>query len=334
MPIELRLLRCALALAEHKNFARAANACQVSQPTLSRNIQDIERRVGTQLFDRGSRSVDPTDAGKIFLDQARDVVARSGDLGREMDLLRGLEKGELRIGAGTYPSVMIADKAVAQLVQDHPAVRLHIVIDNRENLLPLLKKRELDLAVIILDGMNEDADLDITRMNRYQGYVVVRSGHPLVTSKKTPTLQSVLQFPSVMSSRLPSAMLKRFLIGTFGDKPIPPNAKSFPTIACESVAMMKTIIARTNVVTVLPLDTVMAEVVSRELVVLPILVTWFQSTFGIVRMAHRSLSPIGEAFARTLQKEDAKLFDLERTAALKVFAPAKRSRGRSTTTAE
>src|ERR1022692_2916179 len=130
MPIELRLLRCALALAEHKNFARAAKACQVSQPTLSRNIQDIERRLGTQLFDRASRSVDPTDAGKIFLEQARDVVARSGDLGREMDLLRGLEKGELRIGAGTYPSVMVADKAVAQMVQDHPAVRLQIVIDN------------------------------------------------------------------------------------------------------------------------------------------------------------------------------------------------------------
>ena len=46
MPIELRLLRCALAVAEHHNFIRAANAIHMSQPSLSRNIQEIERRVG------------------------------------------------------------------------------------------------------------------------------------------------------------------------------------------------------------------------------------------------------------------------------------------------
>jgi DNA-binding transcriptional LysR family regulator len=334
MTIHFKLLQCALALTEHKNFGRAARASHVSQPSLSRYIQEIERSVGTRLFERTTSGVIPTDAGKIFLEHAREVVARAQDLEREMDLLRGLEKGELRIGAGTYPSIMVADKAVARMVQDHSAVRLQIVIDNRENLLPLLKKRELDIAVIIVDGMSEDADLDVTRMNRYPAYVVVRSGHPLVRSKKTPTLQSVLKFPSVMSSRLPNALLKRFLIGTYGDKPIPASAKSFPTIACESVAMMKSIVARTDAITVLPLNVVMPEVVSRKLVVLPFPVPLFHSALGIVRMAHRSLSPVGETFVRVLQEEDAKLFDFEGTAALKVFPPAKGSRGRSATTVE
>ncbi len=103
MPIELRLLRCALALAEHGNFARAAEARHISQPSLSRNIQEIELRVGTQLFERTAGGAVPTDAGTIFLEHAREVVSRSQDLGREMDILRGLEKGELCIGACTYP---------------------------------------------------------------------------------------------------------------------------------------------------------------------------------------------------------------------------------------
>jgi DNA-binding transcriptional LysR family regulator len=324
MPIELRLLRCAIALAEHKNFARAALACQVSQPTLSRNIQDIERRVGTQLFERGSRSVDPTDAGKIFLDQARDVVARSGDLGREMDLLRGLEKGELKIGAGTYPSAILVEKTIVKIVRDHPEVRLYIQIDNRENLLPRLKKRELDIAVIIVDGMSEESDLNITRMNRHQGYVVVRREHPVVTSKKEPTLQSLLQFPVVMSSRLPSTMLKRFLANTFGDKPIPSTAKSFPTVACESVAMMKAVILETNAFTVLPLSAVKAEIQSRQLTVLPLVVPWFQAEFAVVRLAHRSLSPVGETFVRMLQEEDAAVLDSERGVGAELFAKPKR----------
>ena len=93
MAIELRLLQCALVLAEHKNFARAAKAVNVSQPTLSRNIQEIERRIETQLFERGTGGVVPTDAGEIFLEHAREVVARAADLNREMELLRGLEKG-------------------------------------------------------------------------------------------------------------------------------------------------------------------------------------------------------------------------------------------------
>jgi DNA-binding transcriptional LysR family regulator len=124
MAIEFKLFHCALALAEHKHFARAAQSLHISQPTLSRSIQNIERRIGTQLFERGSEGVTPTDAGKIFLQQARELVARSADLSREMDLLRGLEKGELKIGAGTYPSAMIVDSAVVRLVRAHPGIRL------------------------------------------------------------------------------------------------------------------------------------------------------------------------------------------------------------------
>lgn len=327
MSIELRLLRCALALAEHQNFVRAAEACYVSQPSLSRNIQEIERRVGTKLFERAAGGVLPTDAGKIFLEQAREVVARSADLNREMNLLRGLEKGELRIGAGTYPSVMMVDQAVTRLVRTHPAVRLHIKIDNWANLLPLVTKRELDLAVIIVDGLGEEPELHITRMNRHQGYFVARNGHPLAAApKKALTLQRLLQFPIVMSSRLPSTMLKRLLIGTFGDNPDTDSMKSFPSIACDSIPMMKTIIADTDAISVLPLSTVIGEVLSRRFVILPLVAPWFHSEFGVVRLAHRSLSPIGETFVRLLQEEDAKVLEIEKKAIPKLFAAPRRAR--------
>jgi DNA-binding transcriptional LysR family regulator len=328
MAIHVKLLQCALALAEHKNFRRAAQACHISQPSLSRYIQELERQVGTRLFEREVDGVTPTDAGRIFLEHAREVVSRSADLEREMELLRGLEKGELRIGAGTYPSAMIVDRAVAKLLGSHPAVSLDIKIDNRENLLPLLVKRELDIAVIVVDEITDESDLHITRLNRHQPYFVVRNEHPLANSKKTPTLQSVLQFPFVMTSRVTSTMLKRFLIGAFGDKPIPPTLKSFPAIACESVAMMKTIIASTDAVSLLPLNQIMAEVRSRQLCVLP-LAPWFQSNFGVVRLAHRSLSPVGETFVRILQEEDAIVLDFERSAAEELLSARRRSRTRA-----
>ena len=75
--IETRLLRNALVLAGHQNFARAAKALHISQPTLSRSIQLLEKTVGERLFDRASRKILPTQAGEIMLKHARIIIASS-----------------------------------------------------------------------------------------------------------------------------------------------------------------------------------------------------------------------------------------------------------------
>jgi DNA-binding transcriptional LysR family regulator len=325
MAIDLRLLRCALALAQHGTFARAAQVVHVSQPALSRSIQEIERRLGTQLFERTTGGVVPTDAGKIFLDHAREVVARAADLNREMDLFKGLDKGELSIGSGTYPSEMLVDQAVARLLRAHPAVRLRIETDNWTSLLPLLRRRELDFAVINVAGLEDEPELNIVRLNPHQGYFVVRSRHPLLESKKPVTLQQILQFPAVATSRFTAEMLKRFLAGAVKEKPASSAVKSFPAVACESIAMMKTIVAGTDVVSMLPLNVIMPEVDAGQLVVLPLVVPWIQGNFGVVRLAHRSLSPVGETFVRFLLEVDAEVLEFEQRAAKKLFAAPKRT---------
>src|SRR5664279_2814702 len=153
MDFEIRLLRYALTLAEYRNFARAAEALRISQPSLSRSIQSLEGMAGVHIFERNSRRVEITDAGDIFLEFAQQVMAHSSDLSREMELLRGLAKGELQIGVGTYVGVQFVDTAIGRIVRQHPAVRLRIVNDNWASLLPLLRRRELDLAVVAGAGI-------------------------------------------------------------------------------------------------------------------------------------------------------------------------------------
>ncbi len=310
MTIELRLLRCALALAEHKNFARGAKALEVSQPTLSRNIQEIEHQTGTRLFDRGTKEVLLTDAGRIFLEQARKVVAQSSDLDREMDLLRGLQKGELSIGAGTYACSMFVDRAVVRLLRAHPTIRLRLHTDNREKLLPPLRRRELDLIVITVADIEIEPELQVTGLNRHQGYFVVRNGHPLLRAKHAPTPGEILQFPVAMTSRFPVSLLKQFLIDEKKNSKHS-DAKSFPAIACESVAVMKMIVAETDTVTLLPLNVVSDEVRAGKLVVLSLAPPALNVDFGIVRITHRSLSPIAEIFVRILQEVDEELSQFE-----------------------
>jgi DNA-binding transcriptional LysR family regulator len=327
MPIELRLLRCAFALAEYRSFVRAAHAMDISQPTLSRNIQEIERRVGTQIFERETGGVVPTDAGKIFLEHAGEVLARAADLSREMDLLKGLEKGELNIGAGTYPSAMMVDRAIVRLVREHPSIRLQIHSDNREKLLPMLHKRELDLVVVGLRGDTDDSDLHVTKLNEHQGYFVVRSRHPLLASKEAPTLQDILQFPLAMTSRVPTLVMKKILAGVPGAEHS--IAKSFPQIACESVAMMKMLAAETDAVSVLPLNAIMTEVRNGQLKILSFVPQWMKANFGILRLVHRRLSPVGETFLRLLLEVDAEVVEFEQMNTSKMLASSKRSNGKS-----
>ena len=90
---DLRRLRHALALAEHRNFARAAAALHITQPALSRSIQALEDGLGVRLFDRSPRDVDPTAFGELVLRHARSLELSARDLDRELQLAKGLEIG-------------------------------------------------------------------------------------------------------------------------------------------------------------------------------------------------------------------------------------------------
>lgn len=170
MDVSLRLLRHARAVAEHRNYARAAQAVGISQPALSRSIQELEQLLGLQLFERGRGGALLTNAGEVFLSHSIHVLARSDDLAREMRLLQNLDSGELRIGAGSYPSEMFVDQAVARLVREHPAARLNVVKDNWAGLLAQLRRRDLDFIIALAHTLGDDPDLHITQMRFHQGF--------------------------------------------------------------------------------------------------------------------------------------------------------------------
>ena len=320
MDFEIRLLRCALALAEHRNFARAAANLHITQPSLTRAIRGLERQAGVQIFERGARRVEVTDAGLIFLNHAREVMAHSSDLSREMELLRGLDKGELQVGVGTYMNEMFADVAISRIVCRHPAVRLRIANDNWTNLLPLLRNRELDLAVLAVADITAADEFHVTPLTLRQGYLAVRPGHPLLTHKEPLTMRDVLRYPFVSVSRFPSEVLRQVVGETASsEKHEQAGPKSVPSIACESVSMMKTIAQGSDAVALVPLSPVLADLKAKTIAILPLELALLKPQFGIVRLAHRSLSPVGELFVRTLLEVDAEVATLEQDAASRMF---------------
>src|ERR1019366_3661917 len=328
MDFEIRLLRCALALAEHRHFGRAATSLHLSQPALSRSIQSLEKRAGVQIFERGSNRVEVSDAGEIFLEHAREVISQSADLSREMELLKGLAKGELQVGVGTYVSLMFVDLVIARIVSEHPDVRLRVTTDNWASLLPLLRRRELDLAVVDVRAIADDKDFHITPLTRRQGYLAVRPGHPLLKRARALTMGDVLDYPFVSTSRFPSAMLLEFLSeSAMGQNQSRLGPKTVPSIACESLGMMRNIVQRSDAVALLTLNLLLPDLEAKAIAVLPLVLPVLHGEFGIVQLARRSLSPMGELFVRTLLEVDAEVAAVEEKAAKTLF-PAHRRRTR------
>ncbi len=123
MTIELRLIRYAVALGEHGNYARAAEALKITQPSLSRSIASLEAELGVPLFDRGPKGAVPTAFGRVLIDCGDDVMQREAHLRREIALLAGLEQGSLSVGAGPFLAESSAARATAQSCRNHQGSR-------------------------------------------------------------------------------------------------------------------------------------------------------------------------------------------------------------------
>jgi DNA-binding transcriptional LysR family regulator len=111
-----------------------------------------------------------------------------------------------------------------------------------------------------------------------------------------------------------------------GDNPSRPGLKTFPSIACESVTMMRNIVVKSDAVALLPLNILIPDLEAKAIAILPLSLPWMQSDFGIVRLARRSLSPLGELFVRKMVEVDAEVAAVEEKAARRLVARRKLAR--------
>jgi DNA-binding transcriptional LysR family regulator len=308
MDLELRHHRHALALAEHRNFLRAARALEISQPALSRSIQELERRMGATLFSRARGGVEATDVGRIYLAKARAVIVQSGDLEREMHLIRGLEIGELRFGAGVYPSEMFVARAMARMAKAHPSVKLTAVSNSIDTLLQMLRRREIDFAIGDQKTAEAERGLRVTPLAWHRGHLVVRAGHPLLGGS-TFKLKDVLRYPLTLTTRVPHDLLSNFLQGEGGKgeggkRGSRRASATLPAITCDSPAMMKAIVAESDAIGLMPMSLITREIADGSLVALPIEAPWLGRTFAIIELEDRSLSPSAEQFLRFARDAD------------------------------
>ena len=145
--MEIHQLRYFVAVADEGNFSRAAAKVRVAQPSLSQQIRKLEAEIGQPLFDRLPRSVVLTEAGRCFIDYARQILASIGDARRCVDELKDAVTGKLAVGAIPTIAPYVLPDLVVKFQKDYPEVTLELVEDVTDGITRRIEAGELDVAL-------------------------------------------------------------------------------------------------------------------------------------------------------------------------------------------
>jgi DNA-binding transcriptional LysR family regulator len=181
--MELRHLRYFVAVAELENVTRAARRLHVSQPALSRQIRDLEEELGFNLLERSAKAVRLTDAGRVFLGEARAVLLRMDEAVQATRAVARGERGEIHVGYAPSPTVELLPCALHAFQNVAPEVRVTLHDLSTEEMLRGLNAGELHVCLLVRPESRAMKDLKFETLREYPVCVVLPPAHPLARQK-------------------------------------------------------------------------------------------------------------------------------------------------------
>ena len=301
-------IRAVSEIARLGSFVRAAETLQMTQPALSRRLQRIEDELGVELFDRSARTVKPTVFGAAAIEHADKLLKAFGDLRHDLALLQDGKRGELRVTTTMYPAQISVTQAVADLVKLHPAIHVHLTIDDQHVAAQKLQEREVDIGVFWLPP-EPDKDvayhgLNFQRMKRRNHVFYCRTGHPLAMFPEATPAQ-IASYPLVgFHMGWHMTPFKPQELGNSGS--IQPNDGTFvPQILVNSFASARAVVMSSDAVSWAPVCLLEDMIAEKQIVPLAFSLDRFVCGYDVAWPADRMLSPASKAFMDALSNIEA-----------------------------
>ena len=146
--MELRVLQYFLAVTQEQSISGAAEFLHLSQPTLSRQLKDMEDELGKQLLIRGNRKVTLTEEGMILRKRAEEIMELVRKTEREISLSDEMIAGDIYIGAGETDGIRLLAQAAQKLQYDYPMIHFHIISGDSTTVTEQLDKGLIDFGLL------------------------------------------------------------------------------------------------------------------------------------------------------------------------------------------
>ncbi|MDN3363853.1 LysR family transcriptional regulator [Priestia megaterium] len=294
--MEIRVLRYFLAVAREGNITKAADVLHVTQPTLSRQLKDLEQELGKKLFIRSSHSIILTDEGMLLRNRAEEIVNMVDKLEAEFSSMEETIGGDVYIGGGETEAM----KHIARVAKDvqlrYPNIRYHLYSGNEEDITERLDKGLLDFGILIQPA-------DISKYNYLNmpakdvWGVVMRRDSPLAL-KESIQAADLLNAPLICSRQ---AMKQTFSKNEFSDW-FGEDFHKLNIVTTYNLAYNAAIMVEEGVGYAITLDKIVNTSTTSNLCFRP-LQPRLESGLNIVWKKHHVLSAAADAFLKELQGE-------------------------------
>lgn len=175
--ISLIQLQYILALAEHKHFKKAAEACHVTQPTLSMQLQKLEEQLGLILFDRKSAPIVPTPAGQLVVQQARHILEEVDKLHQVVENQKDEISGSFKLGVLPTIAPYLLPRIVPEMASQLPMINLQAFDKTTDQIVKDLHSGQLDLGLMVTPF--DDPALELIPVYREEFVLYISHRHKL-----------------------------------------------------------------------------------------------------------------------------------------------------------
>lgn len=243
--MQLRHIRYLIAVAEHGNFTRAAEALHVSQPTLSQQIIQLEEMLGVPLLDRSGRTVKVTDVGSVYIEHARRALRELASARRAIHDVHDLKRGELRLAATPTFSAYLVGPLVSAFHAKHPGILIRVEEMSLDTIAAAVAADEVDLG-IAFDASRPGDNIEYETILVERLSVVVGRNHPFAALEGAIT-------PQMLSNERLGVLSPKFVTRIHVDEYLR-SQKISPPVAVEAntISALLEVVRRTDVVTILP----------------------------------------------------------------------------------
>jgi DNA-binding transcriptional LysR family regulator len=291
----LRHIELIAELYDSRSILKASRRLNLTQPTVTKALQDVEATLAVPLFERSNRGLAPTAYGEIFARHAKIVLAQLRHAAEELESLRAGYSGKVTVGTLLAASASILPDAIALLKKDRPGVAISIVVGTYDVLLPSLLVGDLDMVLGRMPEQGRSRALVYEDFYSEPICLVVRRGHPL-TRKRRLGLRELVNEAWLLP--LPETTLRRQIERAFLDAGAP-----LPRNLIESVSILtnRVLLRKSDCIGVMPYHVALDDVEHELLAILPVKLKSIESPVGAILRAPGSLAPAASALLECLR---------------------------------
>ena len=210
--MELRVLRYFLTVAREENITKAAEVLHMTQPTLSRQLSQLEEELGARLFERGARHITLTDAGLLLRRRAQELLALAGKTERELAAQSELMEGEISLGCGVLDSVAVLARLMGGFSALNPGVSFELFTGTADEIRERMDRGLTDVG-LLLEPVSMDS-YEFIRLGVRESWVAVMRPDDPLAAQESVTAADLARRELIMPLR---EAVKNELASWFGE---------------------------------------------------------------------------------------------------------------------